>query len=364
MTAWTSDNKFSTAKWIVNSVANGGFGQGATHTTIASALTSASSGETIFIKPGTYTENLTLKAGVNLAAYAGDAYNPNVTIIGKCTFTGAGTVSISGIRLQTNSDFALSVTGSSASIVYLLGCYINCSNNTGIQFTSSSSSAQINMYQCNGDIGTTGITLFSSSSAGRLEIDYGFYTNTGSSSTLSTFSAGALSLRFITLQNGINVSGTASLFASNSIINTSGTSAISVTFSSSNGNSAVSFMNLNSGSNTAVSIGSGAVLNIEWCHINSTATNSITGAGTAVVTPNSFIHVMNVNSLLTAMPFGPLLAFGDDAIQLLEGSGSPQGVVTAPKGSLYLRTDGTNTTSRAYINTNSATNWTAIVTNT
>jgi secreted PhoX family phosphatase len=48
--------------------------------------------------------------------------------------------------------------------------------------------------------------------------------------------------------------------------------------------------------------------------------------------------------------------------QILSGSGSPNGVVTAPKGSLWLRTDGTTTNNRAYINTNAGTTWTALTT--
>jgi pectin methylesterase-like acyl-CoA thioesterase len=58
-----STNNYGPAKFIVSSSAANG-----THTTIAAALTSASTGDTIFIRPGTYTENLTLKAGVNLTA--------------------------------------------------------------------------------------------------------------------------------------------------------------------------------------------------------------------------------------------------------------------------------------------------------
>lgn len=42
------------------------------------------------------------------------------------------------------------------------------------------------------------------------------------------------------------------------------------------------------------------------------------------------------------------------------GSGVP--TVSAAKGSLYLRTDGTTTNDRAYINTNGSTTWTALTT--
>jgi hypothetical protein len=42
------------------------------------------------------------------------------------------------------------------------------------------------------------------------------------------------------------------------------------------------------------------------------------------------------------------------------GSGAP--TLSAAKGSLYLRSDGTTTNDRAYINTNGSTTWTALTT--
>src|SRR5258708_20620706 len=123
-----STNTFGVAKWIVSATASDG-----THTTIASALTSASSGDTIFIRPGTYTENLTLKAGVNLSAFGSDSSQNGtgkVIISGTCTMTTAGSVTISGIQLQTNSAALLAVTGTLASVVNLQNCYLNCTNTT------------------------------------------------------------------------------------------------------------------------------------------------------------------------------------------------------------------------------------------
>ena len=147
--------------FIVAQDGNGDF------STIATALTAATSGTTIFIRPGTYTENLTLKAGVNLTAWPCDAgLNPqsntaaNVIIKGKATFTGAGTVSISGIQLKTNADYFLVVFGNSASIVNLTGCFLNCLDGSGINYTSSSASSEINISYCTGDVGTTEITPF------------------------------------------------------------------------------------------------------------------------------------------------------------------------------------------------------------
>lgn len=200
----TSDNNYATARYIVGTA-----GQ-ANYTTIASAITAANTagGGTIFILPGSYTENLTLQPSVNLTAYDCDALTPSVTIVGKLTFTQAGTASISGIRLQTNSDFALAVTGSVASIVNLTGCYLNCTNNTGISHTSSSSSSKINLTSCQGDTGTTGIAYLSSSSTGAIKFDQCNMTNTGSSTTACTVSASIIEVYRCNFQNPITTSST------------------------------------------------------------------------------------------------------------------------------------------------------------
>jgi hypothetical protein len=47
-------------------------------------------------------------------------------------------------------------------------------------------------------------------------------------------------------------------------------------------------------------------------------------------------------------------------VQIFSGSGAP--TFSAPQGSLYLRTDGSSTSTRAYINTNGSTTWTAVTT--
>lgn len=45
---------------------------------------------------------------------------------------------------------------------------------------------------------------------------------------------------------------------------------------------------------------------------------------------------------------------------IFSGTGAP--AILAPKGSMYLRLDGTSTSTRAYINTTGSTVWTAITT--
>jgi len=272
-------NMPGTVKWVVNATANLG-----THTTIASAITAASSGDDIFITPGTYTENLTLKAGVNLIAYTGDGDTPNVSIVGKLTFTTAGTVTISNIRLTTNSDNCIAVTGSAASILKLKNCYINCSNNTGITFSSSSSSAQINLLYCNGNLGTTGIAYFAHSSAGVLTIWHCEMSNTGGAVTANTCSAGQVDLECSIFPSPITTSSTGFVTGSGNIISVTNATCLTIGGATNGG---LFSTYINSGTASAVSVGAAGFFLIS-CNIISSNTNAVTGAGTVTLGGNVF----------------------------------------------------------------------------
>jgi hypothetical protein len=68
--------------------------------TITEAITAANSGDTIYIWPGTYTEDLTLKPGVNLAGQS----KFSVYVVGTVTFDTAGTVCCERIIFKTSGD--------------------------------------------------------------------------------------------------------------------------------------------------------------------------------------------------------------------------------------------------------------------
>ncbi len=262
---------FAVAKWIVDPIAGAG-----THTTIASALTSASSGQTIFIRPGTYTEDLTLKAGVGLSSFSSDARTPNVTIVGKLTATFTGSCSLSGIQLQTNSDFLLAITGSNATSVKLINCQLIASNNTAISFTSSNAGAQIVLSYCFGDITTTGITFFSMSSAGNLTIFASRITNSGASTTASTASAGSFSFQQNSFNFPITTSSTHTFGSFSCTYNNATINTTALTVGGSGANNS-NFDYFAAGTATALSIGSS--LTVHQSIVNSSNTNAIAGAG-------------------------------------------------------------------------------------
>jgi hypothetical protein len=326
MTVNTSDNRYGTAQLIVAPTV----AEGANYTTIASALTAATSGQTIFIRPGTYTENLTLKAGVNLSAFGSDSSlngTGKVIISGTCTMTTAGSVTISGIQLQTNSAVLLAVTGSAASIVNLNNCYINCSNNTGITYSSSSASSSINIYYCVGDIGTTGIALISSSGAGAANIFWSRISNSGGSSTASTASAGTVTLFNSNIAHPITTSGTAGFGAINSNMDCSAQNATAATIGGSGTNTSKRNVYA-SGTASALSVGS--TLASDFDQIGSSNTNAVTGAGT--LTYRSMTFGSSSNKINTTTQSGGLLQGGltqapsagfiGEVLQTVVGAGS------------------------------------------
>lgn len=330
---------FGVAKWVVSADATQG-----THTTIGAALTSASSGDTIYIRTGTYTENPTLKAGVNLCALPSESglngnadAVANVIIIGTCTLTTAGTVTICGVQLQTNSSFFLTVSGSAASIVNLVDCYLNCLNNTGISFTTSSSSAQVNIWSCAGNIALTTITLASCTSPGTFQISYSDIESNVVTTTASTFNTTTLNLEWSLLKFPITLTA-ASASSNYTQVNCSVTAFTTVT----SGNTVLTQSQFIGTTQPAISIGTGTTITILNCVISSSNTDAITGAGTLNQIGTVFSGTSSLSNVTTQTGVGLPIANGVSGTVLTSNgagtiptfqaaSGSTAGKVTAQK---------------------------------
>jgi len=280
----TGDNKFATAKWIVSATAGLG-----THTTIASALTSASSGDTIAIKDGTYTENLTLKAGVALVGW-----DPvNVTIVGKCTATTAGIFWCQNITFQTNGDFCLDISGSAATVPIFYDCLFNGTNASILSFSSSNASSVIGFRNCQLNLATTGIATFISTSAGAMRFSNCVLNNTGISTTASTISAGGLVIYYSEVYHTITTSGTGSIDCRHTLMSTTNISTICLTHGGS-GVSTLTFVDFLPGSATAFT--TTATITCSNISVGSSNVSTITGAGTIIY---DAIHFYGTTSAMT-----------------------------------------------------------------
>lgn len=337
-------NPYNTAKLIVDPIANIG-----THTTITSALAAASSGDTIFIRPGTYTENLTLKAGVNLTAFECDNNSTSVVILGTTTASYNGESNISGIRFQTNGSTAISFSGSNATVLNLFNCYIFASNSNGITFNAANSGARF--FSCSIAASAT-FKIFDIISVSGISIYQGAMSNVDS--TASTMAAGVLNIYGADINSVFSTSSAASMnvFGGKWTDNSTNTTVLTTS-----GTGSFSIYNcfISSGSASSISIGSGTSLTISDCIIISSNTNAISGAGIlnlgsitfagtssniSTSTVNGYTeqhgNILRGTSSLTLIPLNN--ATGDGGTSLIIGgtttnSGSSGGVGSVQGGS-------------------------------
>lgn len=247
--------------------------------TVQAAVTAAVAGQTVYINDGVYTENVTMKPSVALVGFPGVGYLPNVTILGELTFTSVGNYLVSSIQIQTNSSYALSITGSSAISIQCDNCYINCSNNTGINFTNSNSGSSIAFFNCSGNVGTTGIAFYSMSCPGDILFFRSDVQNSGGTSVASNNSAGSVSFFNCTLSTPHSTSGTGLLTISSTNIDTSKENATSLTSSGTGIITAISSTFI-SGTASCVSVGTGTTLYTSHVTASSSNTDVFTGGGT------------------------------------------------------------------------------------
>jgi hypothetical protein len=270
-------NFYSPAKWVVSTVAGEG-----THTTIATAITSASAGDTIFIMPGTFIENLSLKAGVNLTSYTCDGiFFGNVVINGTLTATYTGIVNISGINLEnTNSANVITCSGSNATSLNLINCEVIVTTATGISL--SNANATLDLLHCVG-VNFTNTNAFFDVSAGTLNLFF-LYHDTNNIGT-STISGGTVSIRYSTIAFAITTSSTGVL---NMLYVNMGLGVTCITHGASSSNNILSECRFSGGSSSAISVSVNATLTLTLCDVSSTNTNAITGAGTIVISGIAF----------------------------------------------------------------------------
>lgn len=263
------------------SIANGwivdvdGFGD---FTTLAAALAVAPAGQIIFLKTSV-TENVTIPADVSVVGIAASQFNDDiVSIIGKVTMTAAGSSTIANIRLVTNSDYCISVTGSNLCNLSFFSCVIEALNNTAINFTNSNSLSNITFDQCIVEINATGIALYSSSSAGNITFSYVRCENTGLSTTAATNSAGGANWQYSIISFPIAASGGA-INLQNCIF---GPSVASTTNVQLTGTCTLNdfFSSHYSGAQPTFGIGSTCIANMVGVTISSSNATPIQGSGT------------------------------------------------------------------------------------
>ena len=208
------ENRAWTTQYIVDSSALPG--SRGTFQTIQAAITAAVAPATVFIRAGTYTEDLVLKAGVGLAGFCAQTALSNIPggttkIIGNHSFSssdinadkvifqdlsffgtvgGAGLLTLSGTAAKVSFNNCQVDGNNTVGITTSAGCGIdfnNCNLTGRGDGLFASISGSLKLYNCYVNAGF-GVAVFNSSSA--IEINGCIYR-----SSISTGAAGSVEIR-------------------------------------------------------------------------------------------------------------------------------------------------------------------------
>lgn len=150
----TSANNFGISKFVVD---GSGIQNGATHTTIQSAIDDASSGDTVYVKSGTYTEDLTLKSGVDIMTCI-SGRTPTVNLVGRIDLGGCSICEVNGISLSQNASNNIIDTSSSQGAIFFKDCQINYNSTTAISINNANRTIIFN--NCTFSRATDNLKLF------------------------------------------------------------------------------------------------------------------------------------------------------------------------------------------------------------
>lgn len=259
-----------------------------TYTTIQSAVTAASGagGGTVFIRPGTYTENVTLAANVNLVGFStegtGSLSGTGRTIInGKLLHNTTGNVTIANLTLKTNGTYLLEVSGANDSSIFLENVYFDITDNTAI-LHSSSGTSEIDIRYSEGEITAPGIAFLTKSSASDFKLYWCDIRNIGATATNSTVSAGQLAVRWSRYYQGITTSGTGFITGLDSQFDNFGAAVVPLTLAGTGTNDSFKNCFINGNSQACCTIAAGSTARFTQCCFETTASPVISGAGSVV----------------------------------------------------------------------------------
>ena len=285
MALTTGTNNYSPTRYQVSQTS--GYGN---YTSIQSAINAAVAAGVpadIFIMEGTYNENLTMYAGINLTGWPSEGTvntqsgnTNNVKIVGLIECVYSGTATISNVSFVSAGSGCIEVINSSGANTYLTikNCQGYCSDTQFLNVQNTNSLVDIyntNVYLTNA---CTNIEVVQ----GKVSCYYcNFISDHAAMTTNSHDGALGGSLSYNYCFSSVSVSCSVLLggtFTGNySTWTVTGASGNVIDLLTSTTNN-LNFCTVNSGPNVAINV-QGRTLNMLYCAINSSNTNAITGTG-------------------------------------------------------------------------------------
>ena len=340
-----------------------------THITIQSAVNDAATqqllsgkNQTVFLRPDIYTENVTMAPGVNLASFASEGRSSTVKIKGQLLINAAGPNAFTGIRFETNGNYAIAVTTTGASPQIT---FINCSL-IAADFNAllTSVNCTITFAYCEGDI-LDGASAYCTLNAGTVFFNTCRMFNISASAGITVVSNANLNMAYTGWNNRVQTLPGSSFGVGNCTFRTGGLPGPILQFNATSVSQiAISYSYIDSQNQVAIDVAATVGILLQCVTINCFGAAAITGAGSMTYTPIFFSSATSTCTIAGQNPtgIGPRIAVSGQS-QLISGAGNPNGVVTAGVGSIWMRSDGgAAVNNRAYVNTNGATGWTAFLT--
>jgi hypothetical protein len=284
------EDRTSTTAFVVDSSTTPG--ERGTFSTIQSAIDAAPAGTTVFIKAGTYNEIIALKPEVNLAAYGNSSMTPVVNIIGKLTLIDAGGVTLSGLSLQSNNDYAISVSGANTCRLFLNECNLIADNFAALELTNTGSGSSIRLINCWGRTNTAATNYFVVTGTASLTFWNVNILDPTPQTIPSTFaSSGQLLVKYSIIRFPIQTSGTGRISGTDSEFNTFETNSTPLIIEASAGGlgNYIRGCILLAGNTTALTVNAPATLNMMSCNVITTSATPASGDGTINQCGTSYI---------------------------------------------------------------------------
>ena len=218
--------------------------------------------------------------------------------MGKCTFSAAGTVTISGINHETNSDFCINVIGSNSSFLYLTNCFITANANTAINVDANTF---LRMNNCWGAIATTSTSYMTI--AGTIELVYCYLNNLiFSTSPIGITSGGSFYAHYSAFFSPITHAG-AVMTVDHCNIDLGNNYNLTAFTTSGTLVADIRHNRIETGTASSISVGAGTTGIAANNTVSSSNTNAFTGAGTIYTGGNAFTqssgnNVTTSNSLV------------------------------------------------------------------
>ncbi len=267
------ENRLWGTKFVVDPSAT--IGDRGSYQTITAATAAASSGDVIFIREGTYTEDWTAKAGVS---YIG-IERGTVTIVGVTTVNTTGNFLFQNLAFQTNGNVAIDISGGNAPTTTFSTCDFTATDFQLLSLTSGFGSTDFQ--HCFFDIANTGITLFGTGASGQpVKWTYCIVSNSGGSSTVSINNMSEFTFNWSACLVPLRSTGNGTFNIANSILNTFATNTLALDIQGTGLNGDLNLVTITSGSAACLSVAAGCAINAKNCIFDTNGATLVSVAGT------------------------------------------------------------------------------------